>query len=77
VALLSHAPGGLSVLDLLFLTGLPELDPADVLAALIVFRLLYLLLPLAGSLIVVLLFERGELSRRRLTAAVPARGERG
>ncbi|HMR33853.1 MAG TPA: YbhN family protein [Geminicoccaceae bacterium] len=63
VALLSHAPGGLGVLELLFITGLPELDPADVLAALIVFRLLYLLLPFAISLVVVLLFERSELAR--------------
>ena len=65
VALLSHAPGGLGVLELLFITGLPELDPADVLAALIVFRLFYLLLPFAASIVVVLLFERSEFTRQR------------
>jgi len=56
-ALLSHAPGGLGVLEVVFLLGLPELDPADVIAALLVFRLFYLLIPLALSLIVVLMFE--------------------
>lgn len=63
-ALLSHAPGGLGVLEIVFLTGLPEMDPADVLAALIVFRLLYLLIPFGLSLIVVLLFERSQFVRR-------------
>ncbi len=56
-ALISHAPGGLGVLELVFLTGLPDMDQADVLAALIVFRLLYLLIPFAMSLMVVLVFE--------------------
>jgi glycosyltransferase 2 family protein len=64
MALLSHAPGGLGVLEVVFLTGLPDMDPADVLAALIVFRLCYLLIPFAISLVVVLLFERSQLARR-------------
>jgi uncharacterized membrane protein YbhN (UPF0104 family) len=59
-ALISHAPGGLGVLELVFLTGLPDMDQADVLAALIVFRLLYLLIPFAMSLIVVLVFEKSQ-----------------
>lgn len=70
VALLSHAPGGLGVLELLFITGLPELDPADVLAALIVFRLFYLLLPFAASIVVVALFERAEFNRQRSHSTV-------
>lgn len=64
VALLSHAPGGLGVLEVLFLTGLPEIDPASVLAALLVFRLFYLLIPLALSLVAILLFERSQLLRK-------------
>ncbi|MCO5731408.1 lysylphosphatidylglycerol synthase domain-containing protein [Rhizobium sp. SSA_523] len=60
-ALLSTAPGGLGVLELVFVNGLPEMDKSDVLAALIVFRLFYLLLPFALSLIVVLVFERRSL----------------
>jgi glycosyltransferase 2 family protein len=65
-ALLSHAPGGLGILEIVFITGLPEIDPADVLAALIVFRLFYLLVPFALSLLLILLFERAEFARRRL-----------
>jgi glycosyltransferase 2 family protein len=65
-ALLSHAPGGLGILEIVFVTGLPDVDPADVLAALIVFRLFYLLAPFALSLLLILLFERAEFVRRRL-----------
>lgn len=62
-ALLSHAPGGLGVLELVFLIGLPDMASEDVLAALLVFRLLYLLIPLALALLVVLGFERSQLLR--------------
>lgn len=66
LALLSHAPGGLGVLEVTFLAAVPELNPNDVLAALIVFRLLYLLIPFAISLVIVLLFERTQLARKDL-----------
>jgi len=62
IALLSHAPGGIGVLELVFITGLPEMDPAAVLAALVVFRLFYLVVPLIMALVVVLLYERSRLS---------------
>lgn len=62
-ALLSHAPGGIGVLELVFILGLPDLAPEDVLAALLVFRLLYLLIPLAIALFIVLGFERSQLVR--------------
>lgn len=64
-ALISSAPGGLGVLELLFVSSLPEIPASDVLAALIVFRLLYLLVPFAASLVVVLLFERNLLRAQR------------
>ena len=54
-ALVSHAPGGLGVFELVFLTAMPDIPKPDVLAALIVFRLFYLLIPFALSLIVVVL----------------------
>ncbi|MNU03823.1 hypothetical protein D3C72_2479910 [compost metagenome] len=38
--------------------GLPEMDQADVIAALLVFRLFYLLIPLAIALLVIPIFER-------------------
>ena len=62
-ALLSHAPGGLGVLEVVFLIALPDVDPADVIAALLVFRLFYLLIPFALSLVIVLMFERAQLLR--------------
>lgn len=65
LALLSHAPGGLGVLEVTFLAAMPELPTADVLAALIVFRGFYLLLPFALSLLVVLGFEWGQWTSRR------------
>jgi uncharacterized membrane protein YbhN (UPF0104 family) len=57
LALVSHAPGGLGVLEVTFLSAFPELPTVDVLAALIVFRILYLLIPFALSVLVVLAFE--------------------
>lgn len=65
LALLSHAPGGLGVLEVTFLAALPELHTADVLAALIVFRGFYLLLPFALAIIVVLTFEMRQWASRR------------
>lgn len=67
LALLSHAPGGLGVLEVTFLAALPELDPADVLAALLVFRGFYLLIPFVLSLLVVLGFEWSQWQTRRNT----------
>jgi glycosyltransferase 2 family protein len=64
VAQISHAPGGLGVLEIVFLSGLPEVDPAAVIAALLVFRLFYLILPLALALVVVLVFERSQFARQ-------------
>jgi uncharacterized membrane protein YbhN (UPF0104 family) len=72
-ALASHAPGGLGVFELVFLTAMPDTPKPDVLAALIIFRLFYLLLPFALSIVVVLLFERARLAQawRNRTGAVP------
>jgi glycosyltransferase 2 family protein len=64
VALISHAPGGLGVLEVVFLAGLSDMDPAAVLAALLVFRFFYLIIPLILALFVVLIFEKTEFSRR-------------
>jgi uncharacterized membrane protein YbhN (UPF0104 family) len=64
VAQLSHAPGGLGVLEVVFIKGLPEMDEVQVLAALLVFRLLYLLIPLLISICVVIVFERSQLASR-------------
>jgi uncharacterized membrane protein YbhN (UPF0104 family) len=58
IALVSHAPGGLGVLEFAFVKAMPETSRADLLAALLVFRLLYLIIPLVFALVVVVLFER-------------------
>jgi len=72
-ALISHAPGGLGVFELVFITAMPDIPEADVLAALIVFRLFYLLIPFAMSLVVVVLFERARLAQAwRTRGAVDA-----
>lgn len=63
-ALLSNAPGGLGVLELVFITGLSEMNPADVLAALLVFRLFYLLVPFLISVLVIVIFERTQFSAK-------------
>ena len=63
-AQISHAPGGLGVLEVVFLTGLSDMDPVSVLAALLVFRLFYLIVPLLLALIVVLKFERTQFALR-------------
>jgi uncharacterized membrane protein YbhN (UPF0104 family) len=64
-ALLSNAPGGIGVLELVFITGLSEMDPADVLAALLVFRLLYLIIPFIIALVVVVGFERMQFAHQK------------
>ncbi len=63
--LVSNAPGGLGVFELIFIKAMPAVAKSKVLAALLVFRLFYLLIPLAFALVVVLLFER-----RRLVEAL-------
>ncbi len=55
---------------------MPDLPKTDVLAAVLIFRLFYLLIPFALAIGVVLLFERGRLaeamrSKAKSPAAVP------
>jgi glycosyltransferase 2 family protein len=72
--LLSHSPGGLGVLDVVFLKAMPDAPVADVLAALIVFRALYLVAPLILGLGVVVAFERDRLAH--VLSSVRARARR-
>lgn len=68
--LISNAPaGGLGVLEVVFLTGLPEVPEEDIIAALLVFRVCYLLIPLIISLFIVAAFElKNFITRKRLAA---------
>ncbi len=63
-ALISHAPGGLGVIEFIFISALSEIDQADVVAALIIFRLFYLLIPFALSLLIILAFERSQMAQQ-------------
>lgn len=45
LAILSHVPGGLGVFELTMMASLPQVDKAYLLAVLLVFRLLYYILP--------------------------------
>jgi glycosyltransferase 2 family protein len=48
----SHAPGGIGVFDAAMLVGLWQFDREDVLAGLLLFRLLYYVVPFALSLLI-------------------------
>lgn len=63
-ALVSQAPGGLGVMEAVFLAIIDTVAPTNVIAALLIWRLLYLLLPLALSIPVILAFEHSKISCR-------------
>jgi glycosyltransferase 2 family protein len=63
-ALVSQAPGGLGVMEAVFLAIIDTVAPTNVIAALLIWRLLYLLLPLALSIPVILAFEHSKMSCR-------------
>ena len=50
-------------MEAVFLAVLPTVAPSDVIAALLIWRLMYLLIPLAVSLPLVVAFERAQLRR--------------
>ncbi|PPD14456.1 MAG: hypothetical protein CTY25_12295 [Methylobacterium sp.] len=62
--LLFQVPGGVGVMEAVFLKVMPGIPATEVFAALLVWRLFYLLIPLALSIPVVLLFERRQLTKR-------------
>lgn len=61
--LLSQVPGGVGVMEAVFLAVLPTVPATAVFAALLVWRLFYLLLPLAMSIPAIILFERSQLGK--------------
>jgi len=62
--LLSQTPGGIGVMEAVFIAVLPTVAPSSVIAALLIWRLMYLLIPLAISLPIVVAFERAQLKRQ-------------
>jgi uncharacterized membrane protein YbhN (UPF0104 family) len=73
IASASHAPGGLGVFEFVALAGLSDMDKVSVLAALVVFRMAYLIIPLMIALGVVIGFERSQLAKPA-PAPAPAPG---
>ena len=71
-ALASNAPAGAGVFDLLFINALPSIPGPKVLAAVLMFRLFYLILPLTFAIIVVALFERRRIGQLLHPEASPS-----
>ncbi|MFN3891524.1 MAG: YbhN family protein [Beijerinckiaceae bacterium] len=69
--LLSQVPGGVGVMEAVFLAILPDVAPTAVVAALLVWRLFYLIMPLVISLPIVLLFERSQLGKATKDLELP------
>lgn len=69
--LLSQVPGGVGVMEAVFLAVMPGIPAPAVFAALLIWRLFYLILPLVISLPVVLAFERDQLKRHTRIAPPP------
>jgi hypothetical protein len=60
----SHAPGSLGVFEYFMLKGLPEVPTEDLLAALLVFRLLYFVIPFCLALVTMACWEAALFVRR-------------
>jgi uncharacterized membrane protein YbhN (UPF0104 family) len=75
---LSHAPGSLGVFDAAMLVGLSQFDKNELLASLLIFRVLYFILPFCVALCVLgsrelwLSLTKGEDSRAPVTRSLPA-----
>ena len=79
----SHAPGGLGVFDAAMLVALWQFDKEDVLAGLLLFRLLYYVVPFVVALIILgareimlnMFSARAKLKRGAVTASAPLLSE--
>jgi len=66
---LSHSPGGIGVFEATFLAGLGAIGRSDVLGALVLYRVIYYLLPLA-PVALILLFLEGMRGRKEIGRSV-------
>jgi hypothetical protein len=62
--LLFQVPGGVGVMEAVFIKVMPTIPAPEVFAALLVWRMFYLLIPLALSIPVILLFEKSQIDQR-------------
>ncbi len=72
--LLSQVPGGVGVMEAVFLAVMPGIPATAVVAALLVWRLFYLLLPLAMSIPVIIFFERSQIGKATRSLDPPTAG---
>lgn len=63
VALVSHVPGGLGVFEATMVALCPQVPPGVLLSALLVYRIVYYLLPLAAALVLLLHHEHARWKR--------------
>ena len=71
-ALVTHVPGGVGVFEAVMLAVLPDTDPSHVVAALILYRLIYYVFPLLVAAALLAVHERRQL--RKPLAAIRAVG---
>lgn len=69
VALVTHVPGGVGVFEAVILAILPATGQSSLIAALIIYRLIYYLLPLAIATVLLVIHQRRQL-RRPVVAAL-------
>jgi uncharacterized membrane protein YbhN (UPF0104 family) len=74
--LLSQVPGGVGVMEAVFLAIMPDVAPTALFAALLVWRLFYLIIPLVISIPVIIMFERSQLGKATKDVELPP-GMRG
>ena len=74
--LLSQVPGGVGVMEAVFLAVMPGVPATAVFAALLVWRLFYLLLPLAMAVPAIILFERSQIGKATQALAPKPPAER-
>ena len=72
--LLSQVPGGVGVMEAVFLAVMPGIPATAVVAALLVWRIFYLLLPLAMAVPAIILFERSQIGKATRALTPPAQG---
>ncbi|MBX9759424.1 MAG: UPF0104 family protein [Beijerinckiaceae bacterium] len=69
--LLSQVPGGVGVMEAVFLAIMPDVAPTALFAALLVWRLFYLVIPLFISVPIIVLFERSQLGKATKDIEIP------
>lgn len=57
IGILSHVPGGLGVFEVTMIASMPQIDRTQILAVLLVFRVIYYILPFLVALLLLLCYE--------------------